>query len=92
MKTASRRALGNDDDITEGNSDREISYNVVQLLVDVCPCALEIKDGISGLYPFMLAATAKDTSESEVEEEDTKQLETIFQLLVKDPNTISSCT
>ena len=84
--------VDNDDDITEGDSDKYISYNVVQLLVEVCPHALEIKDCTSGLYPFMIAATAKDISESEVEEEDTKQLETIFQLLLKAPNTISSCT
>ena len=83
--------VDNDDDITEGDSDRQ-SSNVVQLLVDVCPRTLEIKDGKSELYPFMIAATAKDTSESEVEEEDTKQLETIFQLLLKAPNTISLCT
>ena len=83
--------VDNDEDITEDDSYKQ-SSNVVQLLVDVCPYALEIKDGISGLYPFMLAATAKDTSESDVEEEDTKQLETIFQLLLKAPNTISSCT
>ena len=84
--------VDNDDDITEGDSDRQSSSNVVQLLVEVCPHALEIKDGTSGLYPFMIAAIAKDTSESEVEEEDTKQLETIFQLLLKAPNTISLCT
>jgi len=81
----------NDDDITEGDYDKQ-SSNVVQLLVDVCPHILEINDGNSGLYPFMIAATAEDTSESEVEEEDTKQLDTIFQLLLKAPNTISTCT
>ena len=83
--------VDNDDDITESDSYKQ-SSNVVQLLVEVCPHALEINDDISGLYPFMIAATANDTSESEVEEEDTKQLDTIFQLLLKAPNTISSCT
>ena len=79
-------------DNIKGDSDRQSSYNVVQLLVEVCPRTLEIKDDNSGLYPFMIAATAKDTSGLETEEEDIKQLETIFQLLLKAPNTISSCT
>ena len=66
------------------------SYNVAQALADVYPRALEIKDGKSRLLPFMIAATHKACYELE-NEECTKQLETIFQLLVRAPNAISLC-
>mmetsp|Transcript_30207 Transcript_30207/g.64000 ORF Transcript_30207/g.64000 Transcript_30207/m.64000 type:complete len:712 (-) Transcript_30207:295-2430(-) len=55
------------------------SYNVVQSLVDSCPRALEIKDGNSGLLPFMVAATPNALwDENDIENDEcTKKLETV---------------
>ena len=79
---------GDTDNKEEYSTDERYSFNVAQALVDVYPRALEIKDGKSGLLPFMIAATPKVCYELE-NNECTKQLETIFQLLMRAPNAIS---
>jgi hypothetical protein len=60
-------------------------------LLDVYPRALEIKDGQTGLTPFMIAATRESSDVSNVSEDEgcTRQLQTIYQLLLKAPNAIA---
>ena len=64
---------------------------VPQSLMGVYPRALEIKDGKTGLLPFMMAATRKSSDGSNVPEDEgcTRQLQTIYQLLLKAPNAIA---
>jgi hypothetical protein len=64
---------------------------VLQSLIDVYPRALEIKDGKTGLLPFMIAATPKSPEESTKSENGgcTRQVQTIYQLLLKAPNAIA---
>jgi len=70
------------EEVTNSNN----SKTVVQILVDVYPRALEVNDGKTGLFPFMIAATPKALHTSnELEDECTKQLETVYQLLLKAP-------
>ena len=54
--------------------------------MDVYPRALEVQDGKTRLFPFMIAATPKalDTL-NELEIDCTKHLETVYQLLLKAP-------
>ena len=63
----------------------------VGLLVEAYPRALETKDSLSGLYPFMIAAASTRGASNEVEEECPRQLETVYQLLLKAPNAIGLC-
>ena len=66
--------------------------SAVRLLVETYPRALETKDPISDLYPFMIAASTKTRGASnEAEEECPRQLETVYQLLLKAPNAIGLC-
>jgi hypothetical protein len=60
-------------------------------LLDVYPRALEIKDGQTGLWPFMIAATLESSDVSNVSEDEgcSRQLQTIYQLLLKAPNAIA---
>lgn len=76
--------VGWKDDGTEDSN----SYNVVQSLIEVYPRALEVKDDTSGLLPFMIAALPKESSSASENQECTKQIETIFQLLCRDPNAV----
>lgn len=64
---------------------------VLQSLMDVYPRALEIKDGKTGLLPFMIAATPKSPKELTESENGgcTRQVQTIYQLLLKAPNAIA---
>lgn len=81
-----------EDSIYDGSEEGN-HKNVAHALVDVYPRALEIRDGPSRLLPFMIAATPKALEEpNESEKECTKQLETIYHLLLKAPNAVSLCT
>ena len=64
---------------------------VPQSLMDVYPRALEIKDDKTGLLPFMIAATRESSDVSNVSEDEgcTRQLQTIYQLLLMAPNAIA---
>jgi len=59
------------------------SSTVVQMLVDACPHALEVKDGATQLFPFMIAAIPKKALGTS--NECTRQLGTVYHLLLKAP-------
>jgi hypothetical protein len=69
----------------------DILFLVLQSLLDVYPRALEIKDGKTELLPFMIAATRKSSDRSNITEDQgcTRQLQTIYELLLKAPNAIA---
>jgi hypothetical protein len=79
------------EDVRICDGENEVGDSLVpQSLMDVYPRALEIKDGKTGLLPFMIAATLNNSDESNesVNEGCTKQLQTIYLLLLKAPNAI----
>jgi ankyrin repeat protein len=63
-------------------SDDERSHPISSL-VDAYPQALESKDGLTGLYPFMLAATLA------TEDNDLSAVETTYRLLLTSPAVIA---
>jgi len=84
---ANGRSNPNDKFVANNNC----NSSTVQMLVGACPSALEVRDGKTGLFPFMIAATPKKTLDTFNElknGECTKQLETVYQLLLKAPTMI----
>ncbi len=76
----------------DSNGENDVGDSLLlQSLMDVYPRALEIKDGETGLLPFMIAATPKSPKESNEtgNEGCTRQTQTIYWLLLKAPNAIA---
>mmetsp|Transcript_33296 Transcript_33296/g.70929 ORF Transcript_33296/g.70929 Transcript_33296/m.70929 type:complete len:797 (+) Transcript_33296:166-2556(+) len=66
--------------------------SVVQMLVDAFPQALEVRDGKTGLFPFMIAASSSKVARATGDGENdscTKHLETVYQLLLRAPTMLS---
>lgn len=61
--------------------------HIIDTLIDANPQSLLIRDKETGLFPFMIAAT----SSTEGVNESTKELETIFRLLIESAEVISYC-
>jgi len=80
---------GDKEELNNGHAQvvgRDNSKSMVQILVDAYPRALEIQDGKTRLFPFMIAATPKALLIDEEQEGIcTMQLETVYQLLLKAP-------
>lgn len=64
-------------------------HGVVQLLCEEAPEKLEEKDSLTGLYPFMLAATIQPSTSNDVSE--TSVVETIYHVLRQYPQPIFDC-
>lgn len=65
------------------------SNTVVHMLVDACPRALEVQDGETRLFPFMVAATPKKALGAlGTSNECTRQLGTVYHLLRKAPTVL----
>lgn len=57
----------------------------VNALVEKHPRSIAMRDPVTGLFPFMLAAASSSRTN---EQDETKSLSTIFQLLQKDPTVL----
>jgi hypothetical protein len=63
------------------------NLHIITTLIDANPQALLARDYETGLFPFMIAAV----SNAEGMIESTREVETIFRLLQKNPAVISYC-
>jgi len=61
--------------------------HIINTLIDANPQSLLVRDYKTGLFPFMIAAT----SNTEGANESTRELETIFRLLLESTEVISYC-
>jgi hypothetical protein len=75
-----------DDDSNSTDTARQDPH-IIDTLIDANPQSLLIRDKETGLFPFMIAAT----SNTEGVNEGTKELETIFRLLIESAEVISYC-
>jgi hypothetical protein len=71
------------------NCDQE-SPHPIKSLIDANPYALECRDGLTGLYPFMISAMSSRNSVS-TEDNDLAVVETTYRLLVASPAVLSIC-
>ncbi|EJK65052.1 hypothetical protein THAOC_14148, partial [Thalassiosira oceanica] len=67
----------------------------LRLLIDACPASLEVRDGLTGLLPFMLAAASSPSlgehpgdDDDDDDDEDAVHVETVYRLLRAAPNAI----
>lgn len=65
----------------------------LRLLIDACPASLEVRDGLTGLLPFMLAAASSPSlgehpGGDDDDDEDAVHVETVYRLLRAAPNAI----
>jgi ankyrin repeat protein len=72
-------------------NDDEESPHPMKALIDADPYALECRDDSTGLYPFMIAATASANYLVPSEDNDLATVETIYRLLLASPASLSLC-
>jgi hypothetical protein len=60
----------------------------IKSLIDAYPHALETRESVTGLYPFMIAASSKFSNR---DDKDLSTVETVYRLLLESPAVISLC-